>query len=70
MIGKVIVENNNLYFINENGNHLYVKNAFKQTDGFHQVSGWYIYPEPLSLGLNCEVYIEDEKTCSIIRQIN
>lgn len=49
--------------------NLYVKNAWKQKDGFHLVHGWYIYKEPISLNKDYEIVLEDNNICRIIKQL-
>ena len=70
MIGKLLGKENDLYFKKNDGHILYVNNVFKYPDGFHQVSGWYIDPTPLSLDETYEVNVEDNGiSCKIIKQI-
>lgn len=47
MKSKIICKDNKVYAINENGDYLYAKNAWKLSNGaFHLNHGWYVYPEP------------------------
>jgi len=70
MKSRIICKDNKVYAINENGDYLYAKNAWKLSDdAFHLNHGGYIYPEPLDLNLDYEIITEDEKTCRIVKAV-
>lgn len=66
VIGKLVVIDDNLFFKDEN-TLLEVKNVTSNNKGFFQISGWYVYKEPLDLTYDYEIDILD-KDCHIIRK--
>jgi hypothetical protein len=70
MIGKVIVDNNKLYFEKEDKSLLLIINANEHPadKNFYLIHGWYSYPEPIDLEKSYEIEVINEKTCRIIKQ--
>ena len=67
VFGKVIVKEDKLYYQQYDKSLLLVENAWKQSDGFHLVHGWYCYPKPLKLDGDFEIQFLNESTCRIIQ---
>ena len=67
-IGKLVIIDNNLFFIDGDWT-LNIDNLCRSKENiFHQIAGWYIYPEPLDLTAQYEVEVLNNKVCHLIRK--